>query len=214
MAKKGKNWIKAQLSDPFYKKAKREGFRSRAAYKLIQVDSKYNIFKVKGKFPKKILDLGAAPGAWIEVILRKYLDISISKRYRNFKVIGIDLTTIHPFENAPFIETHRSDIFSEKCEKEIIQPEKRFDVILSDLAPKTSGDFRDLANQEAMVEKVFEFTKYLKKHGNIVVKMFQSEFTNEIMKKWKPYFKLLKRMKPLASRESSRELYIIGLNFI
>ena len=214
MAKKGKNWIKAQLSDPFYKKSKQEGFRSRAAYKLIQIDLKYKIFKIKGKFPKKILDLGAAPGAWIEVILRKYLDIPISKRYRNFKIIGIDLTTIRPFENAPFIETHRSDIFSENCEKDIIQPENPFDVIISDLAPKTSGDFRDLAKQEAMVERVFEFTKYLKKHGNMVVKMFQSEFTNEIMKKWKPHFKILKIMKPPASRESSRELYIVGLNFI
>ncbi|QEE15374.1 SAM-dependent methyltransferase [Promethearchaeum syntrophicum] len=214
MAKKGKNWIKGQLSDKYYKKSKREGFRSRAAYKLLQIDLKYNIFKIKGKFPKKILDLGAAPGAWIEVIARKYLDIPLAKRYRNFKIIGIDLTTIRPFEDAPFIETHRVDIFSEQCENEIIQPEKLFDVILSDLAPKTSGDFRDIAKQEAMVEKVFEFTKYLKKHGNIVVKMFQSEFTNEIMKKWNPYFRTLKRMKPPASRESSRELYIVGLNFI
>ena len=214
MAKKGKNWIKGQLNDKYYKMSKRDGFRSRAAYKLIQIDLKYKIFKVKGKFPKKILDLGAAPGAWIEVISRKYLEIPEHKRYRNFKIIGIDLTTIQPFENTPFVETYRVDIFSEKCEKEIIQPEIRFDVILSDLAPKTSGDFRDLANQEAMVEKVFEFTKYLKTHGNIVVKMFQSEFTNEIMKKWKPHFRILKRMKPPASRESSRELYIVGLNFI
>ncbi len=194
--------------------SKREGYRSRAAYKLIQIDLKYKIFKVKGKFPKKILDLGAAPGAWIEVILRKYLEIPVSKRYRNFKIIGIDLTTIQPFENASFVETHRMDIFDEKCEKEIIQPEKLFDVILSDLAPKTSGDFRDLAKQEAMVERVFEFTKYLKNHGHIVVKMFQSELTNEIMKKWKTHFRILKRMKPPASRESSRELYIVGLNFI
>ena len=65
-----------------------------------------------------------------------------------------------------------------------------------------------------MVERVFEFTEYLKNHGHIVVKMFQSDLTNEIMKKWKPHFKILKRMKPPASRESSRELYIVGLNFI
>jgi len=214
LGKNRKTWIKGQLNEKYYKMSKREGFRSRAAYKLIQIDSKYNIFKVKGKFPKKILDLGAAPGAWIEVILRKYLEIPEAKRYRNFKIIGIDLTTIRPFENAPFIETHRVDIFIEKCEKEIIQPEKLFDLIVSDLAPKTSGDFRDLAKQEAMVEKVFEFTKYLKNHGHIVVKMFQSEFTNEIMKKWKTHFRILKRMKPPASRESSRELYIVGLNFI
>jgi 23S rRNA (uridine2552-2'-O)-methyltransferase len=214
LAKKGKTWIKNQRNEKYYRMSKREGFRSRAAYKLIQIDAKYNIFKVKGKFPKKILDLGAAPGAWIEVILRKYLEIPEAKRYRNFKIIGIDLITIRPFENATFIETHRVDIFSEKCEKEIIQPEKLFDVILSDLAPKTSGDFRDIAKQEAMVEKVFEFTKYLKNHGHIVVKMFQSDLTNEIMKKWKTHFRMLKRIKPPASRESSRELYIVGLNFI
>ena len=213
MSKKGKNWIKGQLRDNYYRKSKKEGFRSRAAYKLLQIDSKYKIFKVNGKFPKKILDLGAAPGAWLEVIIKKYQDIPIQRRNPNFKVIGIDLTTIHPFQNAPFIETYRMDIFNEKCEKEIISKEKPFDVILSDLAPKTTGDFRDIAKQEAMVEKVFEFTKYLKRHGNIVVKIFQSENTNEIIRNWKPKFQILKRMKPPASRESSREIYIIGVNF-
>ena len=213
MAKKGNSWINRQRHDKYYKKSKLENHRARSYYKLKQIHEKYNILQINGRYPKRILDLGAAPGAWLEFIKDDFLKRPIDQQSKKFKVIGIDLTSIKPFEDAPFIETYRLDIFKDRCEA-LIKEKGPFDAIVSDLAPKTTGDFRDIAIQLSMVEKVFEITsKYLRNNGNVAIKVFQSEETNEILNNYKNQFAMLKRMKPQSSRESSRELYIVGLKF-
>ncbi|MHA2001769.1 MAG: SAM-dependent methyltransferase [Promethearchaeota archaeon] len=212
MGKKGGNWLNKQRSDKYYVKSKREGHRARSYYKIAQIDQKYNIFKVNGRYPKKILDLGAAPGAWLEYTNRKFLERPPDQQTKKFKVIGIDLTSIKPFEDAPNITTYRLDIFKPRCE-EVITENAPFDIILSDLAPKTSGDFRDIAIQESMVEKIFYFLKYLRFHGNVVIKVFQSEEINRLFKLFLPHFRNFKRMKPKSSRESSREIFFVGKDF-
>lgn len=213
MAKKGNSWINKQRSDKYYLKSKKENHRARSYYKLKQINEKYNLFQVNGRNPKRILDLGAAPGAWLEYIKDDYLKRPIDQQSKKFKAIGIDLTTIRPFENASFIETYRLDIFKERCET-ILQENGPYDVIVSDLAPKTTGDFRDIAIQLSMVEKVFQIAlKHLRRNGNVAIKVFQSEETNEVLQKYKEHFSMLKRMKPQSSRETSRELYIVGLKF-
>ncbi|MHA1745217.1 MAG: SAM-dependent methyltransferase [Promethearchaeota archaeon] len=212
MSKK-KIWLQKQKKDPYYRKSKQQGHRARSYYKLEQIDQKFNIFKINGRNPRRILDLGAAPGAWLEYIRDLYLKRPETHQTKKFKAIGIDLTTIRPFPDFPYIQTFRVDIFKPKCE-EILSPFVPFDVILSDLAPKTSGDFRDAAIQSAMVEKVLEFTKFLKPHGNVVIKVFQSEETNALFREGAGLFQKFKRTKPAASRESSREIYFIGLNYL
>jgi 23S rRNA (uridine2552-2'-O)-methyltransferase len=212
MSKK-KIWLQKQKKDPYYRKSKQQGHRARSYFKIEQIDRKFNIFKINGRNMKHVLDLGAAPGAWLEYIRDIYLKRPETHQTKKFKAVGIDLTTIRPFPDFPYIHTFRADIFKPKCE-EILSPFVPFDVILSDLAPKTSGDFRDAAIQSAMVEKVFEFTKFLKPHGNMVIKVFQSEETNALFREGNALFQKFKRSKPPASRESSREIYFIGLNYL
>ena len=212
MANKSKIWLQKQKKDPYYKKSKQQGHRARSYYKLEQIDRKFNILKINGRNVKHVLDLGAAPGAWLEYIRDIYLKRPETHQTKKFKVIGIDLTTIRPFPDFPYIQTFRVDIFKPKCE-EILLPFVPFDVILSDLAPKTSGDFRDTAIQSGMVEKVLEYAKFLKPHGNMVIKVFQSEESNALFRQGAAMFQKFKRSKPQASRASSREIYFVGLNF-
>jgi len=208
MGKNTKAWLSKQKADPYYRKAKQRGYRARSAFKLLEIIDKHNILYVNGRFPKTILDLGAAPGAWIEIILEKYKKQDPQSVSKKFKVVGIDLTTIKPFDN-PMAETHRCDIFKPKTE-EILKPYGLFDVIVSDLAPKTAGDDRDIAIQEAMVERVFALLpKILKMHGNLVIKIFQSELTRQFVNVQKNNFRFVKLTKPNASRPSSKELYLV-----
>ncbi|WP_457558116.1 SAM-dependent methyltransferase [Candidatus Harpocratesius sp.] len=205
-------WLTKQKSDPYYKKSKAEHHRARSYYKLKEIDAKYHILSINGRFPKKIIDLGAAPGAWLEYIKDQYISRFGTSFSNKFKVVGVDLTSIRPFSENKNIITVRLDVFKEECE-DLLKQLAPWDVILSDLAPKTAGDFRDIAIQEAMVQKVLFFSRYLKIGGNLVVKVFQSEKTNIIFKEWAPYFHLFKRMKPAASRPKSRELYLIGKGY-
>ncbi|MHA1777163.1 MAG: hypothetical protein DRO88_01205 [Promethearchaeia archaeon] len=213
MGSKKNPWLSKQKSDPYYKRSKNEHHRARSYYKLQEIDRKYHILSVNGRFPKKILDLGAAPGAWIEYTSNQYQSLPEKQQSKKFQIVGIDLTSIRPFSELPNIKCFRMDIFKPECEA-FIQESSPWDVILSDLAPKTAGDFRDVAIQESMVQKVLYFTRYLKIGGNIVVKIFQSDQSNVIFEKWKPAFRLFKRMKPSASRPKSRELYFIGKSYI
>jgi len=211
MTNKGKYWIKTQRNDKYYKLSKKEKHRARSYYKIKQIDEKYDVFHIGGRHPKRILDLGAAPGAWLEYIKDEYEKRPLELKSKKFKVIGVDLTTIKPFEDANNIET--LDIFKQECD-DLLSKYQPFDMILSDLAPKTTGDFRDIAIQSSMVEMVISYAiKYLKKQGNIVIKIFQSAETDKIVHSIKNRFNLLKRIKPSSSRESSRELYLVGLGF-
>lgn len=213
MGSKKNPWITKQRSDPYYKRSKNEHHRARSYYKLQEIDRKHRILEVNGRFPKNIIDLGAAPGAWLEYIKEKFQALPENQQSKKFRVVGVDLTSIRPFPDCPNIEFLRIDIFKPECES-LIRENAPWDIILSDLAPKTAGDFRDVAIQESMVEKVLYFTRYLKIGGNLVVKIFQSEQTKMLFEKWKPAFKTFKRMKPSASRPKSRELYFIGKGYI
>ena len=206
--------MSSQKGDKYYRKAKEEGFRARSAYKLFQIDAKFNIFRVNGRFPLHTLDMGASPGSWLEVIIKKYEQLPDKQRPNKFKVIAIDLNSIKAFENAPYINFYRIDIFKPRIE-EVLDEIKYLDLIISDLAPKTAGDSRDTAIQESMVERAFEFCNmYLKRGGNFVTKIFQSPDTRLILKNHEKEFEHLQLTKPSASRQQSREMYLVGKNFL
>ena len=181
--------------DYFYKKAKEEGFRSRAAYKLIEIQKKYKVFK-KGNY---VLDLGCAPGGWIQVAL-KYIG-------KSGKIKGIDLLEVKPFQEKN-VEIINSDISNYNFSEE------KFDVILSDMAPNTTGiKHADYYRSYELCEKAFDIAdKYLKKDGILVLKIFQGKEFNDLRVELKKSFEKVSVFKPKSSRSSSVETYLVCLN--
>jgi 23S rRNA (uridine2552-2'-O)-methyltransferase len=214
-----KVWIKDHLHERYYLKAKDENYRARSAYKLLQILHKYPILVIDGRFVQSVLDLGCAPGSWIEVIIRQHTNYLEEMQDKTLppRILGVDLTSIRPFPEYPTFNFIRKDIFKPELELEVAKwvEGKKIDVILSDLAPKTSGNESDLGMQESMVVRVLEIAqKYLQLHGNVVIKVFQTENTQKIISPWKSHFESLKLFKPGASQPHSREMYLIGMNFI
>ena len=178
--------------DYFYRKAKDEGFRSRAAYKLLEIQNKYKIFK-KGDY---VLDLGCAPGGWIQVTLR-----FIGK---SGKIKGIDILNVDPFKEKN-VEIIKGDIYEYNLNNE------SFDVILSDMAPNTSGiKHADYYRSYELCLKAFEIAKSnLKRDGNLVLKIFQGKEFNELRAELKKEFNQVITFKPKSSRSTSSEVYLV-----
>ena len=198
-------------ADQFYKKAKENGYRARSAFKLLQIHEKFNIFQFNKYKKMKIIDLGAHPGSFLQAILWLYEN---SNQRCALEMLGIDMRTIKPlenkFEDKIKIELHRGDIFSEETFDKIVDF-SLFDVLLSDLAPKTGGSYKDIAIQEEMVEFALKMAvEYLSPQGFCVIKVFQSPETQKLMKKFRYSFQYLKLTKPKASKQKSKEMYIIG----
>lgn len=192
------------LGDPYYKKAKKLGFRSRAALKLLEISNRYHIIK-EGDV---VLDLGAAPGGWLQVA-RKIVG-------ERGKVIGVDLSPIRPldYENVFFI---RGDIRDSNIIKKIIEISGRpVDVILSDVAPKFTGIHElDHARQIALSRHVVSlFPTLLKKNGNALMKIIMGSELNDLIREVRGMFDYVKLYKPKASRSHSSEMYIICKGWI
>ena len=193
--KKSKN----KWADNFSKLAKEKGYPARSVFKLEEIQKNYRILK-RGD---KVLDLGASPGSWSLFALK-----IVGKEG---KVVAIDLTDlkIPIFENIEFL---KGDIFEDNIFSNF---KEKFDVILSDLAPKTTG-FLDLDkdNSFELSKRAFEIAKkFLKKGGNFVCKILESENTKEFFKEVKNYFNFVKRFRPQATRKQSSEIYIIAKDY-
>lgn len=198
--------------DAAYKKAKREGYRARSAYKLLDIQNRYNIFK-RAFY---ILDLGSAPGSWLQVA-KKYAELNLSKyvdnhyHRKNYKIMGVDLKRLSPIEN---IETIKMDFTSTEFPIELgkyFEGEK-LDLILSDASINKSGNkFSDQARQTKLCFKILELTKFLKFKGNFVIKIFQGTDFNNFYSKMKRNFMIVKSLKPKSSFKHSNEIYLIGL---
>lgn len=198
-----KRWIKGKKKEYYYRRAKAEGYRSRAAYKLIQLNKKYRILKVGDR----ILDLGAAPGGWMQVA-RKLVG------ERGF-VLGVDLVKIEPFEykNVASIE---ADLFSEDVTLKIKEVMPVVDVVLSDASPDISGvwSMDHLKSVDLCSRALGIADELLKPGGNMLVKIFQGEEAEDLFGRIKSRFEYAKMTKPKASRGRSAEMYIVGKGFI
>ena len=196
-----KAWIQERKRDYYYKKAKEEKYRSRAAYKLLQAVKKYK-FISKGDV---VVDLGAAPGGWVQAASR-----IIGK---NGFVLGVDLKPIKPFLQDN-IQTVIGDINEEETLQQILSilPEKA-DVVISDVSPNISGIWEvDHARQIALAEQSMKIAlKVLKPSGNFFVKVFQGDMFDDFVKKVKEHFRVVKIVKPKASRAKSSEMFVLGL---
>lgn len=191
--------------DHYFKKAKREGYPARSVYKLKEIDEKFHIFK-PGDL---VLDLGCSPGSWL-----LYIEKVIQP---NGKVIGIDLKPVTVPNSVIFLQ---KDIFELKSEQiqNILKKNNlpnKFDAIVSDLAPATSG-IKDVDSERSLelIKKAFSFIPpLLKKEGSFICKAFESNDVHFLSKKISPLFRFFKMFKPKATRKRSKELYVVLLGW-
>ncbi|MEN4018398.1 MAG: RlmE family RNA methyltransferase [Methanobacterium sp.] len=197
----GKRWDTEKKKEHYYKMAKKEKYRSRASYKLLQLNKKFRIIKARDY----VVDLGAAPGGWSQVALEIVGEEG--------KVVAVDLQRIMPFEEDNFVQITgdftKKDVI-DKIESEL---DLSADVILSDAAPKLTG-IKDIDQLKSIdiAENVLKISdSILKIGGNMVVKVFQGEGFEEYLKKVKKEFKIVKTTKPPSSKKGSMEMYLIAL---
>lgn len=202
-AKRRKNsstrWLQRQINDPYVRQAQSEGKRSRAAYKIIQIDEKFNIFK-KGD---SVLDLGAAPGSWTEVALEKSGGL----------IVAVDILDMNDIKNALILKADLSDENSSNLIKELSN--QKFDIVLSDMAASTTGHKQtDHIRTEALAELAAIYAiEFLKPGGIFCAKVFQGGTHGNLLLSLKNNFKFIKHFKPDASRKASPETYLIAKDF-
>jgi len=191
-----KNWINKQRRDIYVRRSKVEGYRSRAVYKLQEIDQKFRIFK-NGM---SVIDLGAAPGSWSQYVL---------KNVKNGKIVSIDFKD---FEKIGNIHQIKGDFTDDRYKKKIVDYfGVKVDVVLSDLAVNTTGNknLDSIYTGELCMEAMKFSKEILKSDGKFISKIFMGSTFNEIVSEAKKIFKENKVFKPLASRKDSKESFII-----
>ena len=191
-----KNWLNKQRRDIYVRKSKLEGYRSRAIYKLKEIDDKFKIIK-NGI---KVVDLGSAPGSWSQYL---------SEKSKNSKILSIDLKDVDKINNV----THLIGDFLDEKNQTIISNffEDKLDLIVSDMAVNTTGNKNlDAISTGELSINAMEFSvRNLKKDGSFVSKIFMGSTFNEIVENCKKNFKEVKVYKPPSSRKDSKESFII-----
>ena len=194
-----KNWINKQKRDIYVRQSKLEGYRSRAVYKLQEIQTKFKVIN-NGM---SIVDLGAAPGSWSEFISRKF---------KNVKLVAVDLKELDKIENVTHIKGDFTDeITQNKIEKNF---DEKIDLVVSDMAVNTTGNKNvdSLVTGELSIEAMNFSLKILKKNGIFVSKIFMGSSFNEIVDSAKKNFKEFHVYKPPSSRKESKENFIICKN--
>jgi 23S rRNA (uridine2552-2'-O)-methyltransferase len=193
-------WLERQLNDPYVKRARAEGYRSRAAYKLLELDEKFGLLKgVKG-----VVDLGIAPGGWSQVV---------RKKAPAARVAGIDFLPTDPIDGVAILQMDFMDEGAPEQLREALAGEA--DLVLSDMAANTVGHPQtDHLRTMALVEAGMEFaTEVLKPGGAYVAKVLAGGADNNLVSELKRHFKTVKHAKPPASRKDSSEWYVIAQGF-
>lgn len=192
-------WLKRQLNDPYVQRAQREGYRGRAAFKIMEIDEKINLFEPG----QTVIDLGAAPGGWCQVAAQK-----------GCKVIGLDLLEIDPMPDVAFFQMDFMDDDAPDVLVDATGGEK-VDIVMSDMAPNTTGHRNtDHLRIMALVEAAFYFAKdVLKPEGVFLAKVRQGGTENDLLAQMKKDFKTVKHIKPPSSRKESSETYVIAQGF-
>ena len=190
-----KDWLIKQKRDPFFQSSKIEGFRSRSAYKLIEMDQKFKFLNKNSS----LLDLGASPGGWSQVA---------RKKIKTGKILAVDIKTMEKINNVDFI---RGDFCEDNIYKKIILYfNRKIDVVLSDMAANTSGNKAlDSYRTGELCLKAMDLSKeILDKNGIFLSKIFMGSIFQEINDKAMNNFKKVVKYKPLSSKKESKEIYI------
>ena len=198
--------------DAVYKQAKREGYRARSAFKLLDIQKRYNVFK-RAYY---ILDLGSTPGSWLQVA-KKYAELNLTKHndkyyHRDhYKIMGVDFKRLSPIEDIKIV---KMDFTSPEFQVEINNyfNGEKLDLILSDASINKSGNkFSDQARQIKLCLNILKLTQNLKIKGNFLIKVFQGADFENFYKKMKHHFMVVRSLKPKSSNKKSNEIYLIGL---
>jgi 23S rRNA (uridine2552-2'-O)-methyltransferase len=195
-----KAWIHEHINDEFVKRAQKEGYRARAAYKLTEIDDKDKLIK-PGMI---IVDLGASPGSWSQVVVQRLKGQG--------RVIALDLLEMQPINGVEFIQGDFREAAVLKLLEEKLN-NKRVDLVIADMAPNISGIADvDQAGAAYLTELALEFSQtWLKPNGNFLVKVFIGAGFDEIVKNMRQMFEKVVTRKPKASRGRSSEVYLLGL---
>ena len=191
-----KNWVNKQRRDIYVRQSKIDGYRARSAYKLMEIDEKFSIFK--GGL--SVVDIGAAPGSWSQYA---------EKKIKNGKLISIDLKTMEPLGKSVQIQ---GDFTEDKIKNEILKSaEGKVNIVMSDMAVNTTGikDIDAIQTGELCMEAMIFSKDILLKDGSFISKIFMGGSFNEIVAKGKEIFKEVKVFKPKSSRKDSKESFII-----
>jgi 23S rRNA (uridine2552-2'-O)-methyltransferase len=211
--KVNKAWLNDHVTDPYVRLAQKEGFRSRAAYKLKEIDEALQLIK-PGQL---VVDLGAAPGAWSQYVRRKFAPKDAGAGgaavgQLNGTIIALDLLDFEPIEGVQFIQ---GDFREESVLQQLQEAvgERPVDVVVSDMAPNLSGvEVTDAARVEHLIELAIDFSlHHLKKDGALVCKVFHGSGYTQLVDLFRQHFRVVKPIKPKASRDKSAETFLVGI---
>jgi 23S rRNA (uridine2552-2'-O)-methyltransferase len=211
--KVNKAWLHDHLTDPYVKLAQKEGYRARAAYKLKEIDEALGLLK-PGQL---VVDLGAAPGAWSQYVRRRFAPREAGSGGAavgalNGQIIALDLLDFEPIEGVQFIQ---GDFREESvlAQLEAAVAGRPVDVVISDMAPNLSGiPSSDSARIAHLVELAVEFaTHHMHHNGALVCKVFHGSGYSQLVQLFKQHFRVVKPIKPKASRDKSAETFLVGI---
>ena len=197
--KTSKQWMREHINDPYVQQAQKDGYRSRAAYKLLEIDERDHLIK-PGMI---VVDLGATPGGWSQIAGNKVGDRG--------RVFALDLLPLSPLPRVEFIQgDFREDSVLAQLEEKLAG--KKVELVISDMAPNISGiDLSDQARSIHLAELALEFAmQHLKPGGAFLVKVFQGVGFEEYVKEMRKHFTKVDSRKPKASRDRSNEVYLLG----
>ena len=201
-------WLNDHVNDPYVKLAQREGYRARAAYKLKEIDEALRLIRPG----QTVVDLGSAPGAWSQYLRRKLAPEGAASGALNGRIIALDILPMQPIEGVEFLQGD----FREEDVLQQLQSTlqgRKVDVVVSDMAPNLSGvESADAARVAHLIELAIDFSlRHLKPEGALVVKLFHGSGYSQLVKLFKQHFRVVKPIKPKASRDKSSETFLVGI---
>lgn len=206
--KVNKAWLHDHLTDPYVKQAQREGYRARAAYKLKEIDEALELIRPG----QMVVDLGASPGAWSQYLRRRFAPVGAGAGELNGTIIALDLLDFEPIEGVLFLQGD----FRESSVAQALAAAvgtREVDVVVSDMSPNLSGiESADSARIAHLVELAVEFCcAHLADKGALVCKVFHGSGYSQLVELFKSTFRVVKPIKPKASRDRSSETFLVGL---
>ena len=206
--KVNKAWLHDHINDPYVKQAQKEGYRARAAYKLKEIDEQLGLIRPGSV----VVDLGSTPGAWSQYVRRRLSPSGAAVGTLNGTIISLDLLPMEPIEGVVFIQgDFREDSVLEQLN--VAVSGRAVDVVVSDMAPNLSGvESVDSVRIAHLIELAMDFAKqHLKPEGALVVKLFHGSGYTQLVQLFRENFKVVKPLKPKASRDRSSETFLVGM---
>jgi 23S rRNA (uridine2552-2'-O)-methyltransferase len=206
--KVNKSWLNDHVRDPYVQLAQKEGYRARAAYKLKEIDESLGLIR-PGHL---VVDLGSTPGAWSQYVRRKLAPQGAAAGVLDGQILAVDILPMEPIEGVTFLQGdfHEPEVAA-RLEQSLAG--RKVDVVVSDMAPNLSGiPSSDSARIALLVELAVDFARaHLKPDGALVCKVFHGSGYSQLVKLFKEQFRIVKALKPKASRDKSSETFLVGI---